>query len=179
MSVAVIWALNCVALRNVVGRSLLLNRTREPETKPAPLTMIARLGEPTIAAAGERLLMAGTGLLMVRSVALDVPPPGKGLKTVIENVPALVTSPAGICAVICVLLTNMVSRASPLKFTTELLLNPVPFTVSVKALPDAVTVVGEMVVKTGTGLLIVKVLGDDGPPPGPGFTTVTCRDPAI
>ena len=55
----------------------------------------------------------------------------------------------------------------------------VPFTVSVKALPPAVTEEGVIDVVVGTGLLIVKVCPPDVPPPGAGLNTVTLAVPAL
>ena len=59
-----------------------------------------------------------------------------------------------------------------------------PFTASVKAAPPAVALEGESEVRAGTGLgtvvvLIVKASAFEVPPPGAGFTTVTCAVPAV
>jgi len=52
---------------------------------------------------------------------------------------------------------NVVALAAPLSFTTEVDTKPVPFTVSVKAAPPAVALVGEIEAAVGAGLLIVNV----------------------
>jgi hypothetical protein len=55
-----------------------------------------------------------------------------------------------------------------------------PVTVRVKAVPPAVTEVGEIPVMTGTGLpggLMVKVREPDVPPPGVGLRMETAADP--
>jgi hypothetical protein len=48
---------------------------------------------------GEIEVSVGTGLLIVSVFAPDVPPPGVGVKTVTETVPAAAISAALICAV--------------------------------------------------------------------------------
>jgi hypothetical protein len=62
---------------------------------------------------------------IVNVAALDVPPPGEGLKTVTLADPADPISPALILAVSCVLLTYDVVRSLPFQRSTE------PFTKSV------------------------------------------------
>jgi hypothetical protein len=54
---------------------------------------------PTAAVLGEIELSVGTGLLIVRVLAADVPPPGVGVKTVTEALPAVAISAAAIWAV--------------------------------------------------------------------------------
>src|SRR5882762_2191697 len=76
-------------------------------------------------------------------------------------------------AVICVAFTSVVVLGAPLKFTTAPETKFVPFTVSVKAAPPAVALVGKSVVIVGTGLptpgFTVKLkLDSDCPPPGDG-----------
>jgi hypothetical protein len=70
---------------------------------------------------------------MDKKVTFDVPPPGVGFTTVTDAVPALAISAALIFAVSCDLLTNVVSRGLPFKFTTDPETKPVPFTVRVNA----------------------------------------------
>ena len=71
-------------------------------------------------------------------------------------------------------------RAAPFQLTTELLMNPAPFTVRVKAAAPAVAPVGANEVIEGTGLaaLMVKLALPDVPPPGDGLNTVTRPEPA-
>ena len=54
-----------------------------------------------------------------------------------------------------------------------------PFTVRVNAASPALADDGESELMDGTGLLIVKLAAGDVPPPGTGFTTVTCDVPAV
>lgn len=88
-----------------------------------------------------------------------VPPPGAGFVTVTFAFPDETMSEARMMAVICEAPTKVVVFAAPLKFTTELEINPEPFTVSVKVGPPAAIVLGLRVEMLGTGLLA-------GPPPG-------------
>jgi hypothetical protein len=117
--------------------------------------------------------------LTTKICALDVPPPGAALTTVMLKVPALATSPAVIAVVTCVLDTNVVVRAAPLKFTTEPETKFVPFTVSVNAASPEFFVTGEILVVVGPGLLTVRVCALDVPPPGAGFVTVMLGVPAV
>ena len=102
----------------------------------------------------ELLIVGGLPVtaLIVNLIALEVPPPGAGLDTVTEAVPAVVMSLASIAAVTRVVETNVVTRLVPFHSTTELLMKFVPLTVSVKAAPPATAVVGFKLVSVGTGL---------------------------
>src|SRR5215471_2848535 len=118
---------------------------------------------------------------MVKLLMLDGPPPGLGLLTVTAAVPAEATSLAGIAAVICVALTNVVGSVLPLNLTTEVETKFVPLTVSVNAappgeceLPPAFTVV-----MAGTALLTVKFDGAEAPPPGLGLVITTGNVPPV
>ena len=71
--------------------------------------------------------------------------------------PAVAMAVAGTAAVSCVADTNVVVKAAPLKFTTELLMKPVPFTVRVKAALPATAVFGARLVMVGVGSVTVKV----------------------
>jgi len=171
-SAAVNCAVSCVALTNVVGRLLPLNRTIELALKLVPLTVNTKSASPASLFVGEILVSVGTGLLTVRLTGFELPPPGSELKTVIGKSPFATTSAAVICAVICVELTRVLGRSLPLKRTTELALKLVPLTVNTKAASPANLVVGEMVVTVGTGLLTARSLELEIPPPGNGLKTV-------
>lgn len=93
----------------------------------------------------------------VNVCALDVPPPGAGLTTVIENEFATVKSLAGIEAVNCVPETKVVVRGEPLKLTTEFETKFVPLTVIVKVASPTVLLDGEMLVVVGSGLVTLTV----------------------
>jgi len=152
--------------------------TTDPETKLAPFTVSVKVASPTIFEVGDMLVVAGTRLLTVKVCAFDVPPPGVALRTVIEKVPAEVTSEAGIDAVSWVVLTKVVVRFDPLKRTVDPETKLVPLTVSVKIASPAFLDVGEILVVAGTGLLTVNTCALEVPPPGVGFVTVMLKVPA-
>jgi hypothetical protein len=92
-------ALNSVALTKVVVLADPLKLTAELATKFVPFTVIVNPVEPSITDVGEILVVVGTGLVIVSVCAFDVPPPGVGLKTVIDVVPAVAISESNIVAV--------------------------------------------------------------------------------
>jgi hypothetical protein len=92
-----------------------------------------------------------SGALIVKLMAPDVPPPGAGVCTVTEAVPAEVRSDAGTCAVNEVLETYVVASAVPFQATSELEMNPVPVAVSVKAPLPAAAEFGLMLLSAGAG----------------------------
>jgi hypothetical protein len=140
---------------------LLFQRTTEPATKLWPFTSNwpftngLRTCSPWGAQLGLSKLIVGIGFVppvIVKFIALDVPP-DVGLGTVTANVPAEMMAAAGIAAVNCVVLTNVVVRAVPPKFTIEAATKLVPLIVNVKAAPPATALLGEAVVIVGVGLL--------------------------
>lgn len=178
MSVAGIAAVNCVALTKVVVRGLPFHCTVEPLTKLLPLTVKVKAAPPAVAPFGFKLVIEGRGLLMANVAASEVPPPGAGVVTVTLAVLAVAMSVAGIKAVNCVALMKNVVRALPFHCTVESLMNPLPVTTNVKAVPPAVAEAGFKLVMAGAGLLMVKVSPFDVPPPGDGLATVTVAVPA-
>lgn len=102
---------------------------------------------------GESEAAGAVTVVIVKVAGPEVPPPGAGLVTVTGTGPAVVTAVAGMEAVSWVALTKVEGSAVPLKLTTELLMNPVPFTVNVKAGEPAAIVVGESEVIVGAGLV--------------------------
>src|SRR4051812_30686070 len=95
--------------------------------------------------------------MTVNVCALDTPPPGAGLKTVIGKLPAVVRSLAGIVGVSGVELTKVVGRAEPLNRTTDTPgAKPEPFTVIANPLANWFLLGGEMVVVVGAGFASVK-----------------------
>ena len=87
----------------------------------------------------------------------EVPPPGAGLKTVTLAIFTVDRSLAGISTVSVVLLTKVVVRADPFHWRTELATKFDPLTFSVNAGLLTVVELGEIEVKTGTGLPMVNV----------------------
>jgi len=66
ISAAVIAAVNCVALTNVVVLAAPLNFTTDVETNPVPLTVRVKAAPPAVALVGEREVAVGAGLTMVK-----------------------------------------------------------------------------------------------------------------
>ena len=121
------------------------------------MTVSVNPGPPGAAPDGEIVPIDGTGLLIVNVRALEAPPPGAGLNTVTGTVPCAATSLDGIDAVRRVVLTKVVVRSTPFQRTTELDMNPEPFTVNVRAAAPAVALDGESELETGTGLDPVEI----------------------
>jgi hypothetical protein len=119
---------------------------------------VQELALPTTTEGGTHATLVAVLRVTLNVCALDSPPPGAGLKTVIGNVPVVARSPAGIAAVSCVELTKLVVRLEPSKRTTELAMKLVPFTVSVNAPLFCALLVGEMLVVVGTGFATLKVI---------------------
>src|SRR5947208_896772 len=88
---------------------------------------------------------------MVNVTALDVPPPGAGVNTVIAWVPPSERSAAPSVVTSDVALTNVVARLAPSTRITEFAAKFVPVAVNVNALGPTAMLVGVMLVNTGTG----------------------------
>src|SRR5205809_1105433 len=106
-------AVSCAPLTKVVVRFAPFHRTTEAATKLLPFTVSVAQAPPALALLGERGPRVGAELLMAIVSAAEVAPPGSGLNTVADAVPAATISAAAIAAVSCVLLTNVVGRAAP------------------------------------------------------------------
>jgi hypothetical protein len=87
----------------------------------------------------------------MKFTAFEVLPPA-GLVTVTATVPPEAIEAAGMAAVNCVALTNVVLGAAPPKLTTEAATKFVPVMVSVKAAPPARAVFGEIALTVGADL---------------------------
>jgi hypothetical protein len=154
---------------SAVGRSFPFQRTTELGTKFVPITAKVKVSAPTGAQLGSRELIVGMGfvsLLIAKLTISEVPPPGAGLVTITAAVPAEAMAAAGMAAVSCVELTNVVTGAVTPKLIVETATKLVPLIVSVKpaALP-ATALVGEIAVIVGTGLPPAPVAAV--PPPHP------------
>ncbi len=66
ISAAVIAAVTCVALTNVVVLAAPLNFTTDEDTKPVPFTVRVKAAPPAFALVGEIEVSVGAGLLMVK-----------------------------------------------------------------------------------------------------------------
>lgn len=144
-------AVSCVLLTKVVVRPTPFHCTTDEGTKLLPITVSVNVGVPASPLDGEREATTGTGLLMVRVRGLEVPPPGVGLNTVTFTEAPSAMSLVEIAAVNLVELTKVVVRPAPFQRTCELEIKLDPVTVSVKAAPPAVALVGEIEVRAGTG----------------------------
>jgi hypothetical protein len=110
---------------------------------------------PAGAQLGEKELIVGMvlrPLVTVKFIRLEVPPPGAGLVTVTASVPAEAMLAAGMTAVNCAELTNVVAGADPPKLTIEAATKFAPLIVIVKAAPPDTLLFGEIVVIVGVGL---------------------------
>src|SRR5207302_1465241 len=142
-----------VLLTNVVVRAEPFHRTTELPMNPLPFTVSVNAGSPATAPVGLSVVTAGAGFgaTTTKFTIGSAPRREEGDTTVTVAVPALAMSAAEIGAVNWVPLTNVVVRAEPFHRTTELAMNPLPFTVSVKPGSPAMAPVGLNVVATGTG----------------------------
>ena len=92
-----------------------------------------------------------------------------------SGLPAAAILAAGTAADNCVGLTYVVTSEVPFHLMVELVTKLVPVAVKVNAPEPAIAVLGSMLVKVGTGLVlvIVNVSALLVPPPGNGVNTVT------
>ena len=153
--------------------------------KLLPVSVRVKSFPPTTVLLGEILASTGSGLLIEKVAAADVPPLGGGLNTVILAVPAVCRSAAVICVVSWLELTKVVVRFVPLYFMTEPLKKLLPLTVRVKPAPPTSAVLGASVVIAGSGLVTTILSEEEVPPPGVGVKTDTtnvpgaCRSAAV
>jgi hypothetical protein len=98
-----------------------LRLTTDEETKFVPVTVTVKPALPAAATVGviKVIVGSGFGLLMLKFMGLDVPPVAPGLVTVTLAVPAVAMAAAGMEAVSCVALINIVASGVPPKLTTE------------------------------------------------------------
>jgi hypothetical protein len=150
-SAAVIVARSWVALTTVVGRALPFQRTTDVATKLLPFTVSVRPAVPAGVLAGDSVPATGGGAITEKFRFPDVPPPGAGVKTLTATLPGMARSAVVMAARSRVALTKVVWRSAPFQRTTDVAAKPVPFTVSVKAAPPTVTLVGDRLVTAGTG----------------------------
>jgi len=186
MSATVTAAVSCVELTNVVVSSvklLLLSThcTLEHGRKLLPATLRENAAVPAVAPAGEieAITAAGSDAAeIVKEAAAELTPE---LDTVIDAVPAEAISEAGIVAVSCVELTNVVARGEPFQSTTEPFTKFAPFTVRVKPKGLHDGVVFDEVVEDDkevmVGARIVNWIFPEVPPPGPIVNNLTCEVP--
>jgi hypothetical protein len=168
ISAAVIAAVNCVALTNVVVRLLPFHCATDVLMKFDPFSVNVNAGPAAVAELGDSEASTGTGVVIVNVSVFDVPPPGVGLITSTDAMPKNARSLAGTLAVNCVALTNVVASAAPFQCATELAMKFVPVRVNVNPTLPALAEFGESEVSVGTGFaaLIVNVNAFDVVPEG-------------
>jgi hypothetical protein len=86
----------------------------ELERKFVPLMVSVCAPAPAVAVAGDRLVMVGAGLLTVKFVEFEAPPPGVGFVTTTAYVPAVAWSLALSWIVNCPEFTYVAVCATPL-----------------------------------------------------------------
>src|SRR6266404_1726106 len=148
--------------------------------KFVPVAVRVNPAPPAPTLVGEIEPSVGAGLLIVNVCALERPPPGVGLKIVTGAVPGVAMSLAEIAARSSVLLKKVVDRSLPFQRTTDEAMKFVPVAIRGNPAPPAATLVGEIELSVGAGLLlIVNVCALEAPPPGVGLKTVTGAVPAV
>jgi hypothetical protein len=161
-------AVNRLLLTNVVVSWVPLHRTAAADWNPLPFTVSVNAGPPAVAVVGEILLMFGPlAIVKVTTFVVKVFD-----STVTWAVPGVAIRSASTGAVTWVELTTLVASAVPFHRTTEPVVKPAPFTVSVKAGPPAVALLGLRELMVG---LTLKVTKADVTPPD---ATDTCAVPA-
>lgn len=177
MSAAVIGIVTCVPVTKVVARSTPLSRATELFTNPVPLIVSVNAALPARTVAGLKFVSVGVGFPTVKVNSAELPPPGNGVNTDSFKVPAFAKSATVSVMPNCVTETNVVARSAPFTRTTEFGRNLLPFNVNaVAALPTSVEALSSEV-KTGAGLLIVRLSSLEVPPPGVGLSTMILIEP--
>ena len=170
----------------MVARAAPFHWTVEELMKFVPVRTSMKPDPPAVVVLGAMLASVGTGFgggggdAIVKVFAVEVPPPGAGVKTVTAAVPDDTRSLGGIIAVSVELLMYAVVLGAPFHRTVELEMKLLPLTVSVKPGSPAVAVLGEIKARIGAGFgatLIVKIWLAEVPPPGVGLKTVTVAVP--
>jgi hypothetical protein len=165
-----------VEFTNIVGRGEPFHSTTESVSNPVPVTvMVAAV--PASTSWGEMLVTTGVGLVTLKVVALEPPPPGAGFDTVNISAALPEMSAAGSAALSSAELTTDVVRGLPFQFTIEDGTKPLPVISSVIAPAPATTVAGFTAFTTGRGLFTVKFAEAEVPPPGAGLYTVIGATP--
>ena len=143
---------------------------------PAPTTVRVKSEPPAAAPDGLRLEMDGVGLGAVMKKAAELlAAPSVLTVTVTEN--CEISRFAATDAVNWFALTNEVGSKTPFHWTIELALNPVPFTVRVKAAPPATDVSGLRLVIAEMGPTAGVTVKDEPALVVPFVVTVTVAVP--
>jgi hypothetical protein len=119
-----------------------------------PVTVRLSAGEPAAAEFGLSEVSVGVGFeagVIVKATAAELPPPGAGLLTVIDALPAACRSPVLTCAVSDVALLYVVGRAAPFHIAVDDEMKFVPVSVIVTAAEPADAEAGLIDVSVGAG----------------------------
>lgn len=135
-----------------LGTSTPFQLTFESAVKLEPTILSVNVALSCSLLFGEIVLILGAGLLVLKLIAAEVPPPGDGLTTATFAVPAVEMSDAAMDAVSCDALTKVVVRLLPFHSTFEPDMKLLPFIVNVKAGPSTLAEVGERDEIDGVGL---------------------------
>src|SRR5436189_282158 len=109
--------------------------------KFVPVTVSVKAAPPPTTVFGDKEFSVGLafGVVIVNVWALEVPPPGVGLKIVTAAVPGVAMSLAEIATRSSVLLKKVVDRAVPFHRTTDEVMKFVPVAIRVNPVPPAAT----------------------------------------
>ena len=155
---------------------VLFQKTVEPTTNPEPLTSSVKPALPSVTLVGKTDVIDGIGLLTVKGVAEELPPPGAGFTATKLSVPALLRSGAVNATVIWVLLENVAVCATPFTLTADVGTKPVPVMVTFCPLEPIKADAGIMDAMVGAGFVTVKdALAAAGSLETEPLTTVTTR----
>lgn len=147
-------ALSEVTLTNVVVSAVPFQLIVEPLTKLLPVAVSVNVAPPAVAELGDTEDNTGAGAACTTNeTAADVPT--VGVVTVTGTVPAVAIFAAGTTAVNEVALTNVVVRAAPFQFITDVLVKLVPVAVRVKEAPPAVAADGDTEVNVGAFMVLL------------------------
>lgn len=151
-----------------------------PGTMPVPVTvMIVLVVLPAGTVDGDKLIEPRAELLIAIDAALDVPPPGVGVKAFTERLPAVAWSATVRDESSCVELIKVVERELPLTCTTVEGTKLAPVTViEVSVALPVVTRLGVTVIEPGAGLFTANEAAAVLPPPGLGLVATMERAPA-
>lgn len=120
-----------------------------PVTKSLPSMVSVKAAPPTVALLGERVLVVGNGLLIVKVNGADSPPLTSGSNTVTAKLPAVAISAAAMAVVNWVVSTNTVVLSTPLIRIIKPLTKAVPLAVRVKPAAPAIALEGERLLTLG------------------------------
>jgi len=172
-SAARIVAVSVVLEIKVVERAEPFQFTAEPEMKFVPFTVSVKSELPAGVEVGEREVVVGAGFVIVKVSEFEVPPPGAGVTTSTEAVPAVAISIAGTMAVSSPDEINVVASGEPFQYAVDDAKKFDPSNVNVNCAPPIVVEVGLRELRIGVELRTVNVCAFEVPPPGAGFVTVT------